>query len=189
MSDSLVGPAPHFNGLYSSANEPGVGEFLTFNYHRGINTVAYTLGELRVAKIEVRKTIYINQAQVEVSTGAAGNVAIMVFYDNGSSYPGGLFLDTGAQLANTPGWKSFNFTRKLMPAGVYWGGAVNQGGAAATLRGVDGPIPGVSANVLPPAANAYAGYSQTGVTGTAPSTFTSSRSAISQVPRIVLVRN
>lgn len=184
-----LSPPPHYDGLYSSSNEPAVGEFIQTQYHRGINTVAYALGELRVSKIEVRKPVYINQAQVEVSTGAAGTVAIMVYKDNGASYPGKLFLDTGNQSAAVAAWKTFNFTRIFMPAGVYWAGAINQGGAAATLRGVDGPIPGVSSNALPPAANANAGYLMTGVTGAAPGTWTSSRAAVSQVARVLLTRN
>jgi hypothetical protein len=119
----------------------------------------------------------------EISTaGEAGSkLRLLIYLDNGSAYPGDLLLDGGQINGDSAtNQDSPTFTGPLtVPAGItWWGGAVQAAATTVpTVRTTNAsipPIPLLGGTTTPAGAGLnYYGYLQSGVSGAAPATFTS----------------
>ena len=172
-----LGPVPILNQHYFCNSTGGAGTSNTLSY-----------GLLRVNPWDVYHPIRIDRFFFEVVTvgDASNQLRLGLFADNGKNQPGSLILDIGNQSLNAA--TTFTLTANLsLQPGRYWIGSALQGtGTQATLRvGNTGTIESRQplGTSLPAANTAGAGFSQSGVTGVMPSTFTGTGTAGSG-PRI-----
>lgn len=126
---------------------------------------------------------------VNVTTGAASTVVRFgVRSDAGLAYPypaptSGLLSDFGTVATTGTGWKEVTGLSWTPTAGVVYHFTVTlQTNTGVSVSGLNGQTSPVTSNVAP-AALVLAGYSQTGITGALPTTFSASI-ATQNVPRI-----
>lgn len=140
-----------------------------------------TLNELRAVPWVVPRTSRWDRAGIENKTvGGAGSITrIGLYRDNGAGYPGALYVDFGtfdstvaAMLANT-----VDFT---VAPGIWWAAAVAQ--IAAPGWETTSNFNWLVNTQDPSVGSASAGYSQAGVTGALPATFTTTFFSTSNAP-------
>lgn len=158
----------------------------------GVSTSA-TLGNgtLRLYPWLVETAITIDRLGADVSvTGDAGSkVRLGVYADTGAAYPGTLLVDAGQIAGDSATVQQLTVALTLTP-GLYWLGAVIQSVTTTqpTLRIVSNWTPPVLLGVgtsLPAGGGTTLGFSQSGVTGALPGTFTSTVSAAGSAPRLL----
>lgn len=155
-------------GNYMFATSPSGGS--TSNAH-GNNV-------LRLMPWWVPRPLEIDRIGAEITAaGEAGSkMRLGIYADNGNAYPGALLLDAGQIAADSATVQELTCALTLS-SGLYWiGGAVQ--GAPTTPPTVRinstwyPPVP-IAVGGMPAANSTAVGYSQTGVTGALPATFTS----------------
>lgn len=151
------------------------------------------VGTLRLAPWLITHTLTIDRIGAEVqSAGEAGSkYRLGIYSDDGSGYPGELLLDAGQINGDSATVQDITLGSPLtLPPGLYWVGGVVQSVVTTqpTMRTVGtawtSPVPLVTTTTTPAANNACLGYSQSSVTEALPSTFTTSLSTLSKIPRI-----
>lgn len=150
-------------------------------------------GTLRLAPFWVSTQQTLTDMAINLTaatTATAGTTWLFLIYsDDGTVYPGVLFLNAGSAAADTgastPTVSSLN---TVMPVGLYWVGGVQQntGGTLATVTTSPAAFVQLGAPSAATAAAMVAGYAQTSVTGTPPGTFTSTVTVSNSVPRTML---
>lgn len=157
------------------------------------NTANANAGRAFTNPFVVTRVTTLSGIGLEVSTAwtTAGNVRVGLYDDTGSRLPNNLIADYGT-VAATLGIKTWSMTTVLAP-GLYWLVAVNQGGSGGTtgqFRAVSGvheyigdPNATPSSGFLNGSLNCY--YSDTGFTGTLPSSF-GAVAGIALGPRFVI---
>ena len=150
-------------------------------------TGAPSANNLRALPFGTGKIVTADRIGIIVTTGAAGNVRIGIYQDDGNGYPGSLLLDAGAQSTTGTGVKEVTISQALAANTLYWLAIL--GDAAPTIRTI--PI----AQCIPFLGldNAYGtalgvGWLASLAYGALPSTFTAGGSAITAdpVPAIAL---
>lgn len=147
-------------------------------------------GTLRLAPWVVTRTIGIDRLGADVATvGEAGSkFRIGIYADNGNLYPGTLVVDAGQIAGDSATVQELTVAVTLSP-GVYWIGGVSQSAPTTqpTMRVTSTWQPPVLVSAgtsTPSAAATQVGYSQTGVTGALPSTFTSTVASVLATARV-----
>lgn len=159
----------------------------------GPNTANATAGRAFTNPFVLPRMGTLSGISIEVSTAwtTAGNVRVGLYNDDGGRLPTSLVADYGT-VAATVGIKTWSMSTVLVP-GIYWLVAVNQGGSGATtgqFRAVAGlheyigdPSATPSSGFFNGSLNCY--YSDTGFTGSLPSSF-GSVAGIALGPRFVI---
>jgi hypothetical protein len=165
------------SGLYFSAQN-----------NSGTNTNnTLTNGTLRLAPIFVPRTVTINSIAAEITAiGDSGStLRFGIYADDGTGYPGTLISEGGTIPADTIA-VSASTVNIFLSTGIYWIGAVLQGVTITqpTVRTNGNVTSPIGFQILPSAAGANQCYTQTGVVGALPSTFTTSPAGAGQMPRI-----
>lgn len=145
------------------------------------NGLAPVLDELRLGHFAVAKTVTVDRigvfcgAAVALSTSRLG-----IYRDNGDGYPGALVLDAGTVDTSSTGFKEITISQQLIPD-LYWIGGVGQVIVTAlllsSLTASGGQFDAVGA-VAGPTVNSpttIAGFAQSGVSGTLPANFTTTK--------------
>ena len=147
-------------------------------------------GSLRLAPFWSPVPFAIDRLGGDIATvGEAGSkLRCTIFLDNGFAYPGDLLIDAG-QIAGDSATVQDLIVSTVIPAGLtWWGGAVQSAPTTQpVVRATNALTPAVPLllGTAIPGANALAaGYLQTGVSGAAPSTFTTSISNAPSAPRL-----
>lgn len=136
-------------------------------------TLALTLNTLYLAPLWIDRSIAIDSLAVSVTTaGAAGaTVRLGIYEDDGRGYPGVLRVDAGTVSSTAIGAPAAAVAETLT-AGLYWIGMVAQS-VTCTVRAANSPYYALAAA----SASAALGttqpkcYTQTGVAGALPATF------------------
>lgn len=154
---------------------PSVRKYLSGRYYgahpQGHSTGANGTGVAMLVPFWVSANFTANRIGVEVITAAAAStVRLGIYGSNTDDQPGALLLDAGTVDSTTTGVKEVTISQALRP-GLYWLGAVNQGGNP-TLRtiGTGSLSPVATTDMTAGAVNCY--YA-TGVTGALPTTWAS----------------
>jgi hypothetical protein len=160
---------------------PAGGQY-TFTASPGASSSSNSMGvgTLRLAPWLVTRPCVIDRIGSEIATiGDAGSLLRLgVYADNGNSYPGALLLDAGTIAGDSATVQQVTCSLALTP-GLYWvGGAVQSVTTTQpTVRGLfssfASPVPIVLAAAPSAGGTTTHGYTQTGVTGALPATFTS----------------
>ena len=196
--DSSVGQPKYSNGSGWStmSGAAGAPAPLSGNYFFPIGggaTSTNTLpnGFLYLSAWDLPNTVTLTRLGIDVSAaGDAGSkIRLGIYADTGAGYPGALVLDAGQLLGDSATMQELTISQTLS-AGTYWIGAVGQSitTTAPTVRMASGYTPHYPMGVgtsLPGANTAISSYSQSGVTGLLPSTFSSTVSANPRAPRLV----
>jgi hypothetical protein len=134
------------------------------------------------------------------NVGSAGSVIRLGIYsDNGNLYPGALLLDAGTVSGESANSDLEITISQALTAGVYWLVVVQQGAPVTTTQltrvrasnGYVNPLPVSFATSTLAAAGSGSGvhaFTESGVTGALPSTFTASRTELSVGSPLVYVR-
>lgn len=150
-------------------------------------------GTLRLGQIHLPRPVTIDRIGAEITVvGDVGSKLRLVVYNNHASYmwPGDLLLDAG-QIAGDSATTQELTVSLALAAGTYWlGGAVQSAATTQpTVRVGTGATPFMPASTTPtlPTSNWLAsGFSTTGVPGAAPSSFPSTATSVSTVPRVFM---
>lgn len=153
----------------------------------GISTNQLPNQALRLTPMDVPRALTLTGLAVEVTTaGETGcTFRLGIYGDDGTGYPGALILDAGTVAADTTGVKTVTISQALLP-GRCWVGGATQGAAttAPTIRTPANAMVSIGQTATPGTSSSNIAYSQTGVSGALPSTFTASVAAGGQAPRI-----
>jgi len=149
------------------------------------------VGTLRVTPVYIPTAVTITKLGAEVtSAGEAGSkVRLGIYADNGNGYPGSLLLDAGTINGDSATVQEITVSQALTP-GLYWfGGAVQVVSTTQPTVRTQGSVPNVPlaftfGSTIPGAGASICGYTQTGVTGAFPSTFTTTVNVATTHPRL-----
>ncbi len=167
-----------------------------YYYCGGTNTATTSAssanGTLRLVPWLVPNAVTISKIGAEItSAGDAGSkLRIGIYSDTGTGYPGALLLDAG-QIAGDSATVQEISISQLLPAGLYWVGAVVQSVVTTqpTIRCQNAPgwfNGNIRLGTSLPAANLSTyGFAQTGVTGALSGPFTSTITFTTIAPRIL----
>lgn len=160
------------------------GVYYTGMPNSGDGATAITYQAEHAVRFEVGVAARFVEIGLDITTfQASGLVRLGVRYDDGSGMPGALLVDAGTIDASTNGYKAAaSFDQTLTP-GRWWLCAVTQGasGIAVRTRGTD-PFIGAATTA---SANT-ACYTQSGVTGGLPASFTLPAATSSNAPKILV---
>lgn len=174
--------------LYAPATPAGwkSGYYVTCDGTGG--TAAPGAGNLMVRPIVVPPSgATIGRLSIEVTSSAAGSTVIPCIYSSGSNGLPASLVDQGSALdATSTGVKEATVSITLA-GGVYWLGAVAQGGNP-TLRSVAGRLAGIQLQSTAAFASNNSGVYQTSVTGSLPATFTAAPGADTSTCPAVFMR-
>jgi hypothetical protein len=158
-------------------------------------TTDNTLGwnTLRVMPVIIPNRVTLSTLGLEVTAaGAAGAVLrIGIYADNGSNFPGALIADAGTIDGTVVGVSEKTGLAVKLKPGLYWAGAVVQGGTSGTQPTVR-TLSNITAlrtmltNGTLPAVGAIAsqGFSYGGLTGALPATWTATVSPTGTCARV-----
>lgn len=147
---------------------------------------------MRVAPWLVLRTLSIDRLLVDVSAaGEAGSkIRVVIYGDNGTGYPGSLVLDAGQVAGDAIAVPTLTVAL-TMPPGLYWigGGSQSAPTTLPTVRIIGGgwnpPVRLLLGTGTPAAGITTCGYSQSSVSGAAPTPFTATFATTNAVPRIL----
>jgi hypothetical protein len=170
-------PAFMRSGLYYAASVPST-------------TGVVSNDTLRVAPIQIPKIVTLDRIGCEVTVvGQTGStIALCIFGDDGTGYPGPLVLNAGTVAVDITGVKELTISQLLKP-GTYWIGGVITGSSTTppTLRLLNGSetFVGVPTNTAALSSTAY-GYSATATGGVIPTNYSTTISSTGTIPKVFI---
>jgi hypothetical protein len=182
QADEIVALAT-FSGLRP---QYGSGLWYSPSEHAAVNSQVNTVGDVRLFREDFPPNTTITGLAINlVTVGAAGATKTLLIYnDNGtSSYPTTLQKATSAlDCAAGTGTKSETFAAEAV-GGVRWIGTLTLVNTS-TVTGMSNGRRGVGATSISVGNNIWTGYIQTGQ-GSAPGTFTSTRTPVNGMDRVL----
>lgn len=146
-------------------------------------------GTLRVSRFDFDRAVTLDRIACEVTAaGEAGSLMRLGIYADSNGVPGSLVLDAGTVAGDgTAGIREATANLSLA-AGSYWiGGAVQAAPTTQpTLRICAGVLPTTQNGTLTTLSQTWGGYSQTGVSGALPATFSATPALAVTVPRVAV---
>jgi hypothetical protein len=149
-----------------------------------VGNAQQAVGELRLFRQDFPPGTTVTGLGINIpaTAGTAGATYTLLIYTDSGNYPNSLQKATSALDVTTTGIKSETFTAENV-GGVRWLGALCLTNGAAIPSGITSGVSGVGASTITNANNVWTGYNQTGL-GSAPATFTSTRSPINGIARV-----
>lgn len=164
------------------------GFWLTPFPHTSTGSSSLTQSRLDCVPLLIQKTVTLNSLGLRVTVSAAATtIRLGLYADDGTGYPGALMVDAGTVDATGNGDKTIAISQVLTP-GLYWLGSAAQGGSPQTVAITNLAVLGMPFGSVA-AGSAFDGnpavaFSQPGVTGALPSTFTATQTVNNIAARV-----
>lgn len=181
----LSTPPPQRSIQWCASLQPGG---YGFSSTKQSTSAGWTNNNLFLSPVYFHRSVVLDRVGFEVTAATAEVGALFrpgIYADNGNLYPGALLLDAGPLSSGSVAIVVVT-TSLVVPAGLVWLGGCFQANPSAkpTMRSISGSPP-LSDTASGAVASANAGYSQSGISGALPATFTASMGRTSVIPRML----